>query len=66
MYIDVDGNRYESKEDYNNSPDLDMETIYVKLLAGVRTPQNEHERKLKVEMDKIITNGGIVETDLNF
>ena len=66
MYIDVDGNKYNSYEDYANSPDLDLEVIYIKLAAGVRTPQNEYEMKLKSQMDEIIANGGTVETNLNF
>lgn len=66
MYIDADGNKYESYKDYVNSPDLDPETVYFKLLSGSRTPQNEEERKIKAEMDEIIANGGIVETCLNF
>ncbi len=64
MYID--GNKYKSYEDYINSPDLDPKDIYYKLLAGVRTPQNEYEIKLKAEMDEIIAQGGTVETNLNF
>lgn len=66
MYIDADGNKYESYKEYANSPDLDLENIYIKLLAGVRTPQNDFERKVKAEMDEIIANGGIVEINLNF
>ena len=66
MYIDVDGNKYKSYEDYVNSPDLDPEEVYYKLLAGVRTHQNECEIKLEAQMDEIIANGGTVETNLNF
>lgn len=66
MYIDIDGNKYKSYKDYVNSPDLDPETVYIKLLSGVRTPQNNEERKIKAEMNEIIANGGIVETSLNF
>lgn len=66
MYIDVDGNKYKSYEDYVNSPVLDPEVIYIKLAAGVRTPQNEYEMKLKAQMDEIIANGGTVETNLSF
>ncbi len=65
MYIDADGNKYESYKDYVDSPDLDPETVYIKLLSGARTPQNEEERKIKAEMDEIIANGGIVETNIN-
>ena len=50
---------------YVNSPDLDPETVYIKLLSGARTPQNEEERNIKAEMDEIIANGGIVETNVN-
>ena len=66
MYIDVDGNKYKSYEDYVNSPVLVPEVIYIKLAAGVRTPQNEYEMKLKSQMDEIIANGGTLETNLNF
>lgn len=44
MYIDTDGNKYESYKDYVNSPDLDLETVYLKLLSGSRPPQSEDER----------------------
>lgn len=37
MYKDPDGNFYDSYEDYVNSPDLDPETVYIKLLSGSRT-----------------------------
>ena len=66
MYIDVDGNKYKSYEDYVNSPDLDPENVYYKLLAGVRKPQNNYEIKLKAEMDEIRAKGQIIETNLNF
>jgi hypothetical protein len=66
MYLGIDGKLYKSYKEYANSPDLDPEDIYYKLLAGVRTPQNEYEKKVKAEMDEIIANGGIVETNLNF
>ena len=66
MYIDEDGNKYESYKDYANSPDLDLEDIYIKLLAGVRTPQNDFERKVKAEMEEILAKGGKIETNLNF
>ena len=66
MYLGIDGKLYKSYKEYANSPDLDPEDIYYKLLAGVRTPQNEYEMKLKSQMDEIIANGGTVETILNF
>lgn len=66
MFIDPDGNKYESYKDYVNSPDLDPETVYLKLLSGSRTPQNDEERKLKEWMDEMHAQGKIVETDFNF
>lgn len=66
MYIDTDGNKYESYKDYVNSPDLDLETVYLKLLSGSRPPQSEDERRIKAEMDEIHARGEIVETNLNF
>ena len=66
MYIDVDGKKYKSYEDYVNSPDLDPENVYYKLLAGIRIPQNEYEIKLKAQMDEIHAKGQIIETNLNF
>lgn len=65
MYKDADGFIYESYLDYINSPNLDPENIYIKLLAGVRTPQNEEERRMKEEMDEILAQGLIVETFLD-
>ena len=47
MYMDYDGNEYDSYYEYVNSPNLDIETFYIKLFSGSRTPQNESERKIK-------------------
>ena len=66
MYIDVDGNEYQSYKNYANSPELDSYNIYIKLLSGVRTPQNDEERKLKEWMDEMHAQGKIVETEFNF
>lgn len=66
MYIDADGNKYESYKDYVDSPDLYPETVYIKLLSEAMTPQNDEERKIKDEMDEIHARGEIVETSLNF
>ena len=61
MYIDVDGNEYQSYKDYANSPELDSYNIYIKLLSGVRTPQNDEERKLKEWMDEMHAQGKIID-----
>ena len=66
MYIDADGNKYESYKDYVNSPELDSYTIFIKLLSGVRTPQNDEEKKMKEWMDEMHAQGKIIETDFNF
>ena len=34
MYIDEDGNKYESYKDYANSPDLDLEDIQIIMLPA--------------------------------
>ena len=52
--------------DYVNSPELDSYTIFIKLLSGVRTPQNDEEKKMKEWMDEMHAQGKIIETDFNF
>jgi len=66
MYIDADGNKYESYMDYVNSPEFDSYTVFIKLLSGVRTPQNDEEKKMKEWMDEMHAQGKIIETDFNF
>ena len=56
MYIDRNGNKYNSRKEYVNSPDLEIEDIYMYLLSGERTPQNEKEIKIK---DEFITDHSI-------
>lgn len=56
-YTDVDGKVYESYEAYCNSPDLDDYNVMLKLHAGSRTPQNDHERHLLQEMREIEARG---------
>ena len=53
MYKDPLGNTYASYEEYVNSPDLDTDLIWIKLWRGVRTPQNDNERRIKKELDEI-------------
>lgn len=62
MYIDVEGHKYNSYEEYVNSPDLDL--IYSKLSTGERTPQNKREEKIKKELDEMKSQGKKLE--LNF
>ncbi len=64
MYIDAEGRKYKSYEEYVNSPDLDLDLIYAKLWSGERTPQNQQEKEIKKELDKMKSLGMILE--LNF
>lgn len=56
-YTDGDGNVYESREAFYNSPDLDDYRIMLYLHAGSRTPQNDWERRLLKEMQEIEASG---------
>ena len=58
-YIDPDGNIHESYAAYCNSPDLDDYTVMLKLWAGSRIPQNDHERRVLAELEEIRESGGI-------
>lgn len=64
-YIDSDGNVYESKEAYLNSPDLDTYEVMLYLHAGIRTPQNDFERHLLQEMKDIEARGGMIDFSEN-
>ena len=64
MYIDTEGHKYSSYEEYINSPDLDLDLIYSKLWSGERTPQNEREKEIKKELDEMKSRGEKLE--LNF
>lgn len=64
-YIDSDGNVYESKEAYLNSPDLDTYEVMLYLHAGTRTPQNDFERHLLQEMKDIEVRGGMIDFSEN-
>ena len=58
QYTDWDGNVYESREAFYNSPDLDDYSIMLYLHAGTRRPQNDFERHLLKEMQDIEASGG--------
>lgn len=64
MYIDAEGRKYKSYEEYVNSPDLDLDLIYAKLWSGERTPQNEQEKEIKKELDEMKSLG--MKLELNF
>lgn len=64
MFIDADGHKYNSYEEYVNSPDLDLDLIYSKLWSGERTPQDEREKEIKKELDEMKLRGEKLE--LNF
>ena len=64
-YTDSEGNVYNSYEDYCNSPDLDSDLVVIKLWNGQRIPQNEYERKLKIDLDEMKRNGQSLEVDFN-
>lgn len=64
MYIDAEGRKYKSYEEYVNSPDIDLDLIYAKLWSGERTPQNEQEKEIKKELDEMKSLG--MKLELNF
>ena len=64
MYIDAEGRKYKSYEEYVNSPDLDLDLIYAKLWSGERTPKNKREREIKKELDEMKSLG--MKLELNF
>ena len=64
MYIDAEGRKYKSYEEYVNSPDLDLDLTYAKLWSGERTPQNQQEKEIKKELDEMKSLG--MKLELNF
>lgn len=64
MFIDAEGRKYNSYDEYVNSPDLDLDLIYSKLWSGERTPQSEQEKEIKKELDEMKLRGEKLE--LNF
>ena len=61
MFKDPLGNTYTSYEEYVNSPHLDMDLIWLKLWQGERTPQNDEERHIKMELDEMDRKGIVSE-----
>lgn len=61
MFKDPLGNTYASYKEYVNSPNLDTDLIWLKLWSGERTPQNDEERHIKMELDEIDRKGIIPE-----
>ena len=61
MFKDPLGNTYASYEEYVNSPNLDTVLIWLKLWRGERTPQNDEERHIKMELDEMDRKGIIPE-----
>ena len=64
-YIDGDGNVYESREAFFNSPDLDSYRVMLYLHSGSRKPQNDYERRLLAEMKEIEASGGQIDFSEN-
>ena len=64
MYIDTEGHKYNSYEEYINSPNRDLDLIYSKLGSGERPPQDERETEIKKELDEMKSRGEKLE--LNF
>ena len=65
QYTDVDGNVYESKDAFYNSPDLDDYRVMLYLHAGTRKPQNDWERGLLKEMQEIEASGKQIDVSEN-
>ncbi|GEM_PF-5028051 len=49
----------------NNDPNLDPDTILSLLARGRRTPQNEHEEKLLMEIKEIYDRGDELDIPFN-
>ena len=56
-YRGPDGTIYESRKAYCNATDLDSDLIYLFLLRGERTPQNDAEKRWKTEADELRRKG---------
>ncbi len=52
-YIDNDGFEYESYEAYCNAPGLDPDILGVMLATKRRIPQNDYEKRLLAEIEKL-------------
>ena len=64
MYIDTEGRKYKSYEEYVNAPDIDLDLIYAKLWSSEQTPQNKQEKEIKKELDEMKSLG--MKLELNF
>ena len=64
-YTDVDGNVYEFRDAFYNSPDLDSYRVMLYLHSGARTPQNDYERSLLREMQEIEATGKLIDFSEN-
>lgn len=64
MYIDTEGRKYKSYEEYVNAPDIDLDLIYAKLWSSEQTPQNRQEKEIKKELDEMKSLG--MKLELNF
>ena len=64
MYIDAEGRKYKSYEEYVNAPDIDLDLIYAKLWSSEQTPQNRQEKEIKKELDEMKSLG--MKLELNF
>lgn len=65
MYIDDDGNKHDSYQDYCNSNILYPDIVATYLLSGKRTPQNHYEKRLLQEMKDIRKQGYGIELYFN-
>ena len=65
MYIDDDGIKHDSYQDYCNSDMLDPDIVASYLLSGKRTPQNDYEKRLLEEMKDIQKRGYGIELYFN-
>ena len=65
MYKDALGNTYASYKEYVNSPNLDMDLVYLKIWNGERTPQNDEEKRIKKELDAMKRKGLSLELDFD-
>lgn len=57
MFKDPLGKEYPTYKDYIYSSDLDSDLICLALWRGEREPQNEEEKKMKLELDEMRRQG---------
>ena len=56
-YIDSNGKKWNTYQEYCNSPDLDNDIIGVLLARHRRQPQNDYEKNLQEECDRYKAGG---------